>query len=143
MINAYAAGLFDGEGCFVMYKASNGKKSRRRTSYFVANGVIEIREEHIVDALVNRYGGSKTKKLGRKANHSDTFRWKVGNASLLGFIDDVRPYLLIKHQQADLIKNFYRIRLGKATSPITDEELSAQTLIHENLKVLNQKGKIS
>lgn len=137
----YVAGLFDGEGCFVIYKASVGSKNRLRDYYLTGNAVIEIREELIVDLLKEKYDGSKLKKKARKVNHSDTYVWKVKGTKLKKFIEKVYPFLILKKQQAGVMLEFLKIRENKYSKKVTNEEIELQLILKDKMNSLNKKGK--
>lgn len=139
--NAYTAGLMDADGCFTLYKAANGDRSKRQTHYYVANAVVEIREESVCKFLVEQYGGTLGKKRARHENHSDTYVWKLTGSALDNFLQEVSEFLKIKKAQAKVLMDFRSIRAGKATSPITEEELERMSVCKDKITKLNQKGK--
>lgn len=135
----YVAGLFDGEGCFVITKSKNGSRVRRKEFYYTATAAIEIREEFIVDALIRKFGGSKTLKITQEG-HSNIFRWKIGSRNLKTFCEAIGPHLLIKHEQSKIILRFMEVRAGRNTSPLTDNEIVKQEELREEMMELNKKG---
>lgn len=137
----YVAGLFDGEGCFVITKAKNTGKVRRQEFYYRAEAAIEIREEFIVDSLIKLYGGSKTKKTPKNENHSVTFRWKVVGGNLKAFCLDVVDNLLIKSGQAQVVLDFFKVREGATTTALTEDQITEQESLREKIMNLNKKGR--
>lgn len=140
MNHDYVAGLFDGEGCFVITVAKNTGKVRRQEFYYRAEAAIEIREEFLVDLLVQLYGGNKTKKLPRKEGHSTTYRWKVSGENLKAFCCHMEGRLLLKAAQSQVILDFFEVREGKATTALTQDQISRQLALREEIMRLNQKG---
>lgn len=136
----YVAGLFDGEGCFCISKATNQGRDRRLPFYYRATAAIEIREEFIIDELVAKYGGSKVFKRSRNERHSDMFIWKVGADNLKMFCYDMQDKLRLKATQCQLILDFLKIREGRNTSPITDKEVEEQEAVRRKLQLSNERG---
>lgn len=140
MNHDYVAGLFDGEGCFVITVSKNGAKVRRQEFYYKAEAAIEIREEFLVDSLVSLYGGNKTKKVPTNPKHSTTYRWKVNGESLKAFCLIMEDKLLLKREQARTILEFFKIREGKSTTALTEEQILMQLNLRNIIMNLNKKG---
>lgn len=140
MNHDYVAGLFDGEGCFVITVSKNTGKVRRQEFYYKAEAAIEIREEFLVDALINLYGGNKTKKLPRKDGHSTTYRWKINGENLKAFCQNMEGRLMLKAKQAEVILEFFNVREGKTTTALTDEQIAKQLNLRGIIMNLNKKG---
>lgn len=138
--NDYVAGLFDGEGCFCITKASNKGKTRTRPFYYTVTAVIEIREEFLVNELQKKYGGSKVHKRPRSENHSDMFMWKLKGEAVLPFCKEMEGRLLLKESQRRLVEDFLSIRKGKNSSPITDEEVEKQEIVRQAMQDSNKRG---
>jgi hypothetical protein len=140
MNHDYVAGLFDGEGCFVITISKNTGKVRRQDFYYKAEAAIEIREEFLVDALIGLYGGNKTKKVPRKENHSTTYRWKINGENLKAFCQHMDGRLMLKTEQSKVILEFFKVREGKTTTALTDEQIAKQLYLRGVIMNLNKKG---
>ncbi|MFY4731335.1 hypothetical protein [Nitrospira sp. BLG_2] len=95
---AYAAGLFDGEGCVATYT----KKNRVQFSY-AAN--IANTDYRVLAWLLDKFGGKVTKRGGVRASnqrHKECYVWYVMNGRAAAFMAAVRPYTVIKSEQIDL-----------------------------------------
>lgn len=139
---AYAAGLFDGEGTFIITKGTcKGQSNRPRPFYFYPAACIEIRDELIVNWMKEKFGGIIAKKSKRKENHSDTYIWRIRDyENLRLFINKIHPYLKIKSKQVDILNRFIDLRIGKFTKKLTDDEWDKMVELHCIMKELNKTG---
>lgn len=103
---AYAAGIFDGEGCCGISKA----RHRRRDGswggpYYEAFLVVSTSERPLAEWLQQRWGGAiNRRRQGVRAVLQETkpqYVWTLGPSAAEGFLLDVLPYLRIKLAQAD------------------------------------------
>ncbi|GGJ45007.1 hypothetical protein [Deinococcus roseus] len=140
-IDAYCAGLFDGEGWFEIarLKASKPKHGRYEFRY-QPQARLQIREEVVVDFLVNHYGGSKSLCKARKEGHSDTYRWVITGVKLREFACRINPFLLAKKKQAQLIVEMLDLKHESGNKPISPEQYEVYTQIFSDLRELNRKG---
>ena len=100
--NAYAAGLFDGEGSISLVC----NRSNRSHSPQVA---VASNDREVLTWLQNRWGGSIVTKQPRKATHSVSFDWRLTDRRALTFLQSIRPFLVIerKIRRIDLLLNDY------------------------------------
>ncbi len=94
---AYLAGLFDGEGCVGLYKERQGKCDVMVT--------ITNTDAAIMQWLVNKTGiGTVCSKAKPRPGWNQGWIWQIRNRiDAKIFLDAIRPYLLIKADQADLL----------------------------------------
>jgi hypothetical protein len=104
LINAYFAGIVDGDGCITITK-------RRSLNYFTYSGNLSIVNIYkpLVQATEKFYGGKARLRNAAKGNRQDTYQWQARNKKdvesiLLKWL----PYLRIKQKQALLLLNFAR-----------------------------------
>lgn len=138
----YIAGLFDGEGWFYIMRTS-GKFNRHKRKYaFQCKAGLTIREEFIIDYLVNNFGGSKFVNKPRKLAHSLTYNWNVTGANALAFAKRMENKLQLKNKQAKLLINFQNIKDSRnpKNSPLSDEEYDTYQLLYEEMRLQNKKG---
>ena len=90
---AYAAGMLDGEGCIYI---SPGTTHQHQLSV-----VFSQTDSRSLEFLAYRYGGrvrpGKVTSAGRP-----TYQWHLTGKSAMDFLSSVRPYLIIKEEQADI-----------------------------------------
>ncbi len=126
-VEAYLAGLLDGEGYI--------KANRWGVSV-----VVGMTDRQPLDLIADKYQINVNKqqvtRTGRQA-------WMVsvnGNKAL-SFLRDVRPYLLVKGNQADLALGFPIIERPKGKNlPMKDEIRATRDKIERELKNIRQIG---
>jgi hypothetical protein len=93
---AYAAGILDGEGCITV--ARRGDKKGFQLVVTVANTNLPV-----INWLQARWGGSVHRLNPDKRTIRPRLAWHWVCASKKGsnFLQDVRPYMIIKGDQAD------------------------------------------
>lgn len=101
---AYAAGLFDGEG-FVTIAFMSTKARTRGTTYTMRVGVAQ---NDVVPLLWlrDRWGGSVRLLKRKTAAHNDAHKWDCCSRMAAAFLRDVRPFLLVKAERADIALAF-------------------------------------
>lgn len=138
-ILSYCAGMFDADGCFTMYReVTQGRNATY--PYIKACATIDIREKIIPEIFSELFGGSVNVKKKKIDRHSDTYQWRVSGWLLDDFITSVEPYLILKADQAALIKRFKTIRQGRATRKITEEEYVQMESCRLEMSRLNKTG---
>src|SRR5260370_35134015 len=98
---AYAAGLFDGEGCVIIDKPRRGKGHTLMVT-------LAMREPIAVTWLQERWPGSLCPAIRRpKAGEPFTlWYWRRYTSAAAAFLSDILPYLLVKQAQAKLANEF-------------------------------------
>jgi hypothetical protein len=128
---AYCAGLFDGEGCVLIYKRSNnhGIGSYTIGSPYTIRATVSNTNKAVIDLLkrnfggnVNRYTSKSTRRYDR-SNHKPAWKWVVQCNAASTFLVAVRPFLVIKGKEADVA-----IKLQKRIKSTQGCRLSAAEL---------------
>jgi hypothetical protein len=108
----YVAGFFDGEGSIGMYRNKGSKCSRYKSGY---KSPCWIRSVHITNSylpvleqLQQQFGGSlhivKHQTEPKVTGNKDTWNWGFGaKQDILAFLLLIRPFLIEKAEQADLM----------------------------------------
>jgi hypothetical protein len=101
MDDAYAAGLFDGEGyvrCAVWHKPNS-----THVRYQVIAG-IGVTYRPVIEALQEKYGGSLNENRHdlRNPNNRIQFTWHIASQTAAAFFRLVLPHLIIKREQVEL-----------------------------------------
>jgi hypothetical protein len=92
---AYAAGLFDGEGCVTFYQ------SRGYTNPIL---VIAISDRWALESLATRWGGRVHNLASQqKPGRLPIYHWRLFGKTALDFALDIRPHLLIKRAEIDIV----------------------------------------
>lgn len=94
----YAAGIFDGEGFVYIFK----KVKRESIGYYVSVGV-NMCHRPTVEAFYHRFGGHLNNGSTRKnPTHRRLFYWGAANRMAASFLEEIRPFLVVKADEADV-----------------------------------------
>jgi seryl-tRNA synthetase len=138
---AYLAGFFDGEGTFSIIRRPD-KRSPTGYSYQPYAEVTSTNEE-IIKWLNGFVGKGFTFYRPKKGNANDAFVQHVtGMETIIGFISLLYPYLRLKKEVANKVRQFCKsrqakIKVAKEHRHITDKELK----IFDEIRVLNKRGR--
>ena len=141
-LNAYFAGAIDADGCISIYR----KQHRRKvdgvfTIYYDARVSLgEVRPE-IPDLFMKTFGGCRSTSIPKSRPKSRPYhQWCASNQVVRTVLLAIRPYLILKAEQADVVIRFctlladYR-KTGIAT--VTTEQEAARRELYEQIKQLN------
>lgn len=131
---AYAAGFIDGEGYIGALIKSAGPYVSARVAI---SGVV-------VAPLVfmqRRWGGVIGSHAAYQPNRRDASNWVLTRKSLIvNLLADVRPLLLVKGAQADLVLELAALPKLVRGQPC-DELVARRIAIYEELRRLNRRGR--
>jgi hypothetical protein len=141
-ILAYTAGLFDGEGCVDIYKASVSKASKSPS--FMLRVVITQKQGAIMNWLQYNFGGHVD--LSRR-NGNYIYRWDIRSQAAKNFLIIIQPYVLIKKEQVELAiqyeeqkgKYLETLKGKRGFRTLTEEEIKWRYLMQEKLSKLKTK----
>ena len=90
----YMAGLIDGEACIYISFSRPG------------SGIFSIRiagcfPRSMMDIIQATYGGHVHYKPRRQDHHRDQWSWDIHGKEAICFLEQVRPYLILKGEEAD------------------------------------------
>jgi hypothetical protein len=140
---AYLAGIIDGEGHIGLLRHSKSRPRGGRYVGFVPRVMIGFVETPASKALLEsvkaEFGGILYPKkpshfLGRKS-FNPQIAFELRNNSAIVFLRAVRPYLKLKHKQADTMLTFTRMNTGRY--PLPQVEREKREAIYLTIKGLN------
>ena len=142
---AYAAGLFDGEGCIGIYKR---KMADCKVGYHYALQVrINMADNIILAWLHLHFGGSLIHDKPRKSNWKSMTSWALWANGAVKFLKLILPYLKLKKEQAKIAIEFQEAKtagLGKygASSGQTKPFvlIEAEAILVKQMAILNKRG---
>ena len=140
LVDAYTAGLFDGEGSFQIARNKGALTRSTREWAFQARASLALREQNIIELLRQSYGGTTRQLKKQSENHSDYFLWAITGLNVLKFVDGPGKLLIAKYEHGQVIKKFQARKILQSTRPLTDETYEFYQSCWEELKKLNQKG---
>ena len=127
VLDAYAAGLIDGEGTITL--SHNNRSDTFRTP--VVSMTSTTRE--LVDLMRSEYGGSVRTHKTYREHHSNSFIWSVRHDRALAMLGRIAPFLREheKSRRADLILSRYKAvtpRNGKYSIKLKRDKLEFEHL---------------
>lgn len=98
MHDQYTAGLIDGEGCIRLMESKRGVV---RVSVEVQ---MSAKALPILQRLHSTYGGNTLahKRDNRTQTRAETWSWRMGGMEAIDFLKRIKPYLILKPEQAEL-----------------------------------------
>ena len=107
LLNAYFAGLIDGEGTVDVYDYKNAALQRPVIK-------VDMTCKKTICALKNHFGGYMgIKKVEAKPNRKPCWRWEVTFTKAIEVCKKIRPYLITKADGADRILRFIPRKVGR------------------------------
>lgn len=103
---AYLAGLFDGEGCVGYYK----RGSHKGVPYHSASVHICMTDSRPVKWVMEKVGHGNISFSIKSGNRHNVYSWQLSHQShVREFLLAIRPYLLLKADQVDLLFGLWTI----------------------------------
>lgn len=96
---AYAAGLFDGEGCVLIAYPRSGNKSRRR--YHRLDVSVSNTDIRALVWLKEHFEG-RINKLSRFGRSRDAWQWRANDGTAETFLQTILPFVIIKREQVEI-----------------------------------------
>lgn len=138
---AYTAGLFDGEGCVDIYKASTGKASKS-PSYMLRVNIVQ-KDGRVMDFLEKHFDGYVAIDF-----HGGYYihKWEIRSQAAKRFLEIIQPNVIIKRDQVDLAIEFEKAK-GKYLESLkghqgfrtlTTEEINRRQSFKESLMKLKR-----
>lgn len=147
-IIAYLAGFFDGEGCIRVAvnraSVSNGKNPIYRLVMLV-NQRTDHREP--LELLQETFGGNLNDMRNGTERNAPTSSWQLGGRKAEAALEQMLPYLRVKHVHARAALAFFAWRhvmgLMRNTGPnhpMNPEEVTTLESFHKFFAFLNKRG---
>lgn len=132
---AYAAGIVDGEGYI-------GITVNKRSIH--CKVMVGMTDPEVPAWLMETFGGGLSFYPPRSSGGAKRglHQWRVTGAKAEEFCRLLRPYLKVKHRQAELVLRFRedaRLTFGARRGRIPDEELALKLAYAADIRALNQR----
>ena len=131
----WIAGVIDCEGCLVL--GSYWNKHRNSYNYHVAVQV-QMTDREVIDQLARWCDGPVFFYQTKNPKHKSTWEWRLAANGTRWLLPQIRKFLLIKHQQADLLLRF--LTISKRGFRRAEHNPEAQAIRAEVAK-LNYRGR--
>lgn len=129
--DAWAAGFIDGEGHFSIERRSDPHGHL----YYYPRLKVTNTNRWVLECLKFTYGGAISTTGRKKSGQKRVYRWSIGGEGADMVAKRVRPYLLVKAEQASLFRRFIRYRAVRRT-PLTSRMQTYKRQMHK----LNRRG---
>lgn len=132
------AAFVDGEGSIGIYR------SLRKGKYTYAQHLQIINTDiRLIEWLVENFGGSFPKVMNMGDNHKDAYHWTINGYNSYKILKKIRPYLLLKQEQADnaieLYKKVSKWKYG-GINPLPDHKRKLSEELYQRNRELNMRG---
>jgi hypothetical protein len=105
---AYLAGIIDGEGCFYLGHIKHGQYGCGMQWHSVMK--VQVCDEELITWLENTFGGRKdtphSRYTSKRTYERPVFGWQATGAMLDYLLPLIRPYLVIKPKQCDVMMQY-------------------------------------
>ena len=136
----YLAGLLDGEGYFGITAINQAGRS-----YFSPTIKMALTEKdaYILQEVREILGGYIYKRVFKNNNHNNAYCWEVKNhPQVKKVLDYVCPYLILKKEQANVLKKLAKtISTKKRFGKIKPEVLRKRQCLYTLIRKLNSRGR--
>ncbi len=143
---AYVAGIIDGEGCIGIRKTkqAGSMKSTRYAGTLTIGSTSRV----LIERVINAFGiGCVTHRFATRTKKG-CFIWTIESRNARNVLSLVRPFLVVKRAQADLLiefvdgfESFEGGRPGKfGGQRVSESELARRARTYSRMKLLNQVG---
>jgi hypothetical protein len=145
---AYLAGLIDGEGSFVIQKTSVdkiAKSSKCLSPKYLAYFCIGMVDKEPLDLIQETIGAGKVYEERVPERRSI---WRIrfaGRLSLMPFVENLLPYLIVKKKQAELMLDFCKnwespVNENGRRAKVSEKELQRREEAYLTMRKLNAVG---
>ena len=139
----YLAGIIDGEG----YISIRPDFCHSRSHYKpVIKMALVDKTAYILFEIKDLLGGHIYKRTSTHQNHNDSYCWEVQTFDAVEkVLDYVRPYLILKKKQADIVNELIKTKSDTISANGTFTKINPQVLakrqrLYNLVKELNKRG---
>lgn len=131
---AYAAGFFDGEGNITIAMNQRGGARGIYRTYNMRVGASQNNTETLF-WLRDRWSGT-VRPIKRSTPHRG-HEWQCFARQALRFLNDVLPFLQVKHERAILALKYQNMIVQRGRAGRTPEHLATMALMKSTMNILN------
>jgi hypothetical protein len=140
---AYIAGIVDGEGTIIISKTTKKRYGLIAPTY-VAWLRVGNTNERLIRFLDGTFKGSVITRRLPNPRHKRCYVWQLTGVRARDVLRLIRPYLVLKGQQADLVERYFLgfvsfMKAGRHGT-LSPEQLAHREMCYQEMKALNQKG---
>lgn len=131
VVKAYLAGIVDGEGTVTLAKHHENETPMPFVA--IANNNLEL-----LKWIKSLIGGNICRKKKRLAHHNNSYVLNVRQDRAIRFLNEIKQYLRLKKQQAELIITRYK-KVTSRSGRYTPEMLARKYALVAEIRRLNQR----
>jgi hypothetical protein len=128
---AYIAGIVDGEGSIGLWR--HHKNETHSPNVTIANNNLDL-----LKWIQLRVGGVIVSKKKRQIHHANSYAWSLRMDKAISFLNEIKVYLIVKKQQADLITTEYK-KVTHRSGKYTSEMLAKKEELVAKIRKLNKR----
>jgi hypothetical protein len=128
---AYLAGIVDGEGTVSLMKHHRNETPAPLVA--VANNNLQL-----LRWIKDKIGGVIVSKKKRLPHHRNSYTWSIRQDRAIRFLDEIKFYLIVKKQQAELITTVYKSVTHRA-GKYTPKMLAKKNKLVAKIRELNRR----
>lgn len=136
--NAYAAGLFDGEGSVTIQSSS-----RRSVGHTYAVEVrIGMSDKGLpaLQLMKDRFGGSLRKSRKKTDRWADAWTWRIGGAPSLPYLNAIAPFVILKREHIAVAVELAKLVANRKGRVWSAQERAKAAAFKSRINRLNLKG---
>ncbi len=134
----WAAGFVDGEGNINIQRYSSTRGRRHRPCYNLLLQVDQTSPDPL-EKLKGLWGGRISKKKPQNPRWAPQWHWWVSGKDAAQALAELRPYLLVKRDQADIALEFAQLKRQRP-SQLSKLEENQREGLHLRLRALTKTG---
>lgn len=130
---AWIAGIIDGEGSIFVMRQK--RLDRERDTNYILRVAVQSTDPYMTKALKELCPISAEFSVQRdkRPECSDTLKWQVNGKNAARFLEEILPYLRVKHEQAQLAIEFQKTT-KKHWKHMLQEDYEKQANLYQALK---------
>lgn len=136
---AYLAGIIDGEGSIMLPRTGQNKLNDLYVSFSVKVAISNT-DLNLLLRLQNDFGGIIERVRTGAKNCKDGYRLRWFSKDAVKIIGIVRPYLIVKAEQADLAASVFNVQQREGRRQRTLEQVMFFNETAAKIKALNKRG---
>lgn len=132
-VKAYTAGIIDGEGCIFV-----GLRGGNTSANFVLKVQVAVVDKPLTDWLHEHWGGTVRVRKPSGKMLRESYEWTISAASAGSMLDEIKDYLVIKSEQAEIALDFQARKVMRGKGVLTEEELAVRARLAQELRDLKR-----
>ena len=130
----YLAGLFDGEGSLYILHRIPKEHEKEKSPRFWLQMQIGMTDKPVIDWLKDTFGGSVLTEHHKEERWKTCYRWRLNNKLAATLLQQIRPWLKVKHRKADIAQEFTKILRYARHRRLSEDEIAAREMFRVRIR---------